>query len=302
MSNTARATILKGPAFISYDSANIHAEGDITVQVVTEYFDVSSSAFGNIGRRPSDRRVEINFVPRMWHSLSVLFPYATKQVGDRLFPATDKSLVITPRNGAPLTILNAAITSLPSVNLSAQASILGGMRFTGLVVDGGDPSDSADLFTFGTPATGATMTGWDLTKIPNAKYGLVRNTHSFAAESGFALSFDLGLEPVKGDGETTIDYIVTGLGATLQFSPWGITEDAFRGLMDLTAMGEEQTGYDSVITGEGSGKPVVTLANTYLAETASIGYGANLNRTGQVNLRAVRKVATNALTALWTFA
>lgn len=300
MSNTTRASILKGPAFIGYDSASIHAEGDITVDLVTEYFDVTSSAHGNVGRRPMDRRVEVNFAPRMWKDLAKLFPYATKQIGDRLFPAADKALVITPRNGAPLTILNAAITQLPNINLGAQASALGGMRFTGLVIDGGDPADLDDLFTLGTVATGATMTGFDLTAVPNSKYTLTRNSVDMLSEAGFAIAFDLGIEPVKGDGETTIDYIVTNLGATLSFSPWGMNEAAFRSLLDATGMGEEPTGHNAVIAGAATGKPSVTLANTYPAESGQLGYGATLNRTGQVTLRAVRKVTSDALSALWT--
>lgn len=302
MPNTARANILKGPAFISYASQNIHAEGDITVDVITEYFDVPTSAFGNVGRRPTDRRVEINFTPRMWASLSTLFPYATRQPGDRLFPAADAPLVITPRNGAPLTVLNAAITQLPSIRLSAQASILGAMRFTGLVVDSGDTNDLDDLFTLGAAASGAAMTGFALANVPNAKYTLTRNAASYLAEAGFEIAFDLGLEAVRGDGETTVDYLHTSLGATLSFSPWGITEATMRGLLDATGLGDEPTGYDSVIAGAGAGKPSVTLANTYPAESGQFGYGPTLNRTGQVQLRAVRRITADALAPLWVIA
>lgn len=302
MAQTSRANILQGPAFIGYNSGEFFAEGDISVDIITEYFDVNASTHGTIGKRVRDRRVEASFTPRQWASLTTLFPYATTQIGDRLFPASDRALVVTPRNGAPLTIDNAAVTKLPSIILSAKKSMLGPMTFTGLVADGGDPATDGDLFSFGTPDTGATMGAFDGSNIINAQYTLARNSVNYASRDGFQIDFDLQTQPVLGDSDTLTDFIVSGLGASLTFSPYGKTEAQLATLLagGGAAVGAQPTGYDCVISGANSGNPEITLDNMII-EKGGTRYGGGAGRHAPVTLRTVRTISSAALTALWTF-
>ena len=148
-----RTLILKSPGFITWDGAAILSQGDITVSLITEFFEVGSSSHSVVSRRVMDQRVEIDFTPLMWNDLAKLIPYASANIGDTIYGATDKPMVITPRNGAPLTIANAAVTGLPSIKLSATQSILGAMKFTGLVANNSDPAVPANFFSFGTVGT-----------------------------------------------------------------------------------------------------------------------------------------------------
>jgi len=299
MPNATRASLLKGPAYVTYDSGSFHAFGQIDVQLVTEFFDVAPSGFGTVQRRLADRRVEVRFTPAEWNNLGVMFPYASKQIGDTLFPAADKALVITPRNGAPLTIHNAAITGLPNLRLSAVNSILGPIAFTGLCKDGEDPATLANFFSFGVAAANAAQTGLDLSKIANAKYKLARNSVDFYSADGFSIDWELQTEPDRPDGDTTINYRLTGLAATLRFTPSGMTEVNYAALLDGLAVGAPATGYDGTISGGSAPAVSVTLDNL-IVETANLAYGPAANRTGEVVMRAVRTIATGALTALWT--
>lgn len=299
MSNATRASLLKGPAYVSYDSGSFHAFGQIDVQLVTEFFDAAPQGFGVTQRRLQDRRVEVTFAPAMWNNLSVLFPYASKQIGDTLFPATDKALVITPRNGAPLTIPNAAITGLPNLRLSAVNSLIGNVTFTGLCADGADPATLSNFFTFGSAASNVAQSGLDLTKIANAKYTLARNSVDYLAADGFSLDWDLQTEADRPDGDTTINYRLTGLGATLRFTPSGMTEANYGALLEGLAVGAAATGYDGTITG-GSAPAVSVALDNLIVETANLNYGPAANRTGEVVMRAVRTVTSGALNALWT--
>lgn len=297
-----RTTIIKGPAKITFDSGTFFSEDDIRVDFITDYFDVQTSAFGSLGSRVSQRRIEVTFTPKMWDTLTKLFPYATAQIGDVVFGGTDKPLVITPSNGAPLTLANAAVTQLPGITLSHGKPILRAMKFTALCANNSDASVAANWFSWGTPASAVALTGFDLTKVPNTRYSLARNSVTYQSEDGFMIDFSLGLAPDVVDGEGTVNFRITSLQASLKFTPTGKTEANYATLLgwDGIAPGKDPAAYNSVITGAASG-PVVTIANTMVVGGGA-NYGPDKNRAGEVELTSVRTVSSGALTALWTFA
>ena len=298
-----RTTIIKGPAKITFDSATIFSEADIEVAFITDWFEVPTSAFGSLDRRVGSRRIEVSFIPKMWDNLAKLFPYATSQIGTAIFGATDKPLVITPANGAPLTLANAAVTQLPGVTLSHGRPILRGMRFTCLCANNSNAATAANWFSWGSVATGVALTGFDLTKVPNTRYELVRNSVTYRAEEGYSIDFSLGLAPDIVDGEGVVNYRITELGATLRFLPTGKTEAEYATLLGWDGIGPGAAGakHDAVITGAGSGAPIVTIIKTQVLQGGAA-YGPERNRTGEVELACVRTQTTGALDALWTFA
>lgn len=296
-----RTLILKGPAKILFDSAPIFSEGDIQVDFITDHFEVETSAFGRVDRRVQSRRIEVSLVPKMWSDLTVLFPYATSQVGDMIFGGTDKPLVITPINGAPLTLANAAVTQLPSITLSHGKPILRAMKFTALCANSADPATAANWFSFGTAATGVALTGFDLTKVYNARYSLSWNSVTYQSEGGYDIDFNLGLAPDMVDGEGVVNYRITDLGATVKFIPTGKTEANFATLLGWAkSPGEAPAKSNAVITAGVTGAPIVTIANCQVV--AGVGrYGPATGRLGEITLGSVRTVSSGALAALWTF-
>jgi hypothetical protein len=296
-----RTTILKSPGKITFDSAEIFSEGAISVALITEYFAVNTSAFGSVGRRVQTRRIEVSIVPKMWSDLTKLLPYATSAIGSAIFGATDKPLVITPINGAPLTLANAAVTQLPGITLSHGKPILRAMKFTALCANSGNPATTANWFAFGTPATGVALTGFDLTKVYNTRYSLAWNAVTYRSEEGFNIDFNLGLAPDVVDGEGLVNYRITELDASLKFMPTGKTEAEYATLLGWDkAPGAQPTQSDAVITGEGSGSPIVTL-NQAQVLGGGAEYDAATNRTGEVELGTTREVTAGALAALWVF-
>jgi hypothetical protein len=297
-----RTLILKGPCKLTHNSASIFSEGDVVVSFITDYFDVNVSAFGRIGRRVQSRRIEVSLTPKMWSDLTVLFPYATSLHGSAIFGGSDLPLVITPSAGAPLTLANAAVTQMPSLVLSHGKPLLGPMRFTALCANSGDPATAANWFSFGTPATGVALTGFDGTKVYNTRYSLSWNSVTYRSEEGFAVDFSLGLAPDVVDGEGIVNYRITELDASLKFVPSAKTEAAYATLLGWSkAPGEQPTLSNAVISGEASGSPIVTLVNAQVMQGGAM-YGADKNRLGQVELATSRTITSGALNALWTFA
>ena len=294
-----RTLIIKGPAKIVHDSATIFSIDDIRVRWITEYFDVQSSAFGRLKRRVKTRRIEVDVTPFSWADLTKLLPYATKQIGDTLFGATDKALVITPRNGAPLTLANAMVTQLPGIVLSVDKPILRPMKFTGLCANNTDPSVEANWFALAASAADVALTGLGAIP-PNCLYSMAYKSVTERSEEGFAIDINLGLTPDVVDGDGIVNYRVKELEASLKFKPSPKTEAAYATLLGWSGkgIGADPTAGDAVITGTGSGNPIVTIANMVPAEGGTL-YGEG-NRLEQVELLSVRTTASNLLTALWT--
>jgi hypothetical protein len=297
-----RTLILKGPCKLAYNSALIFSEDDVQVQFITESFEVATSAFGVLDNRVNSRRIEVSFTPKMWTDLAKLFPYASAVIGSTIFSGTDLPLVITPANGAPLTLANAAVSQMPSITLSHGKPILRAMKFTALCANATDPAVQANWFTFGTPATNVALTGFDLTKVYNSRYSLSYNTVTYRTEEGFNIDWNLGLAPDAVDGEGIVNYRITALDAALKFVPSAITEAQLATLLGwAVAPGKAQAAYTATISGSVTGDPIVTLTNMQVVGNASTRYGAAVNRFGEIELESIRTVSAGALTALWTF-
>lgn len=294
-----RQNILRSPGKLVFDGATMFSEDDIVVNIVKEFFDVQTSAFGRIDRRVETKRVEINITPKAWSDLGVLFPYSTLQIGESIYGSTDRPAVITPRDGAPITVANAAITSLAGIRLSATQSILTQMTLTGIVANNGDPSDTDDYISSGTPGSTA-LTGLDLADIPNTRYtGVWGSFTDIMGEEGFELQFNLGLDPVVVDGLGVVDMRLTELEAQANVTPVGLTEANLLSMIGMdTPIGGSPAKNNLVISGEGVGAPGVTINNA-LVQQAPYQYGAGVNRVGQIQFQSVRSQTAGALTALW---
>jgi hypothetical protein len=297
-----RTLILKSPGSLTHNGANIHSEADITAVLITEYFDVPTSGFGVVDRRILDRRVEVSLTPKMWNDLTKLFPWATKSIGDTLFGGADLPLVITPRNGAPLTIANVVVTQMPSLMLSGGKPILGAMKFTGLCANAANPALASSYYSFGTVASGVALPNFDLTKVPNARYTATYGATAIRHQDGVSVDFAMGLDPDKADGEPTLNYRLTSLDASAKLTPVGMTEAAYATLIGFAGdIGTSPNKAALVIAGRHYCRPRVTLANCFVRDTGSANYGATTNRTGQLEFATIRTLTAGALNALWTF-
>lgn len=301
MATPTRASLLAGPAFATHNSASIHFGDDLNVDFVEEKVDKVSASFGTVGRSWKNRYVEISGTPSMWDNLSVLFPYATKNVGDVLFGDTDLPMVITPRNGAPLTIVN--VMPMPDFSLSCQADkdLIGPMKWRGLVANASDPKLLASYYTRGVVGTNAAQTGFDLTKMPRTRYSAAANSVTYRGKAGFQL--DVKASTVEDDEQGLhLNYRFTEAPqATLKFMPEALTEAAYDTLMgwDGIAQGGDRASYNWVISGDASGSPIITLSKMQPATGGNL-YGKG-PRGREITLESIRQITSGNLTALWAF-
>ncbi len=286
-----------GPGLVIWDGATIHVEDEIKMKIAPKLFDVVTAGFGVVDRRREDMQIEVSFTPKMWDSLTKLFPYAATAIGASIYGATDKPLVIKPLSGSGWTISNAAITKLPNILLSGTKAMLGEMTLTGLLANS---AGTGTMSSYIATAAGGELAGFDLTKILNGLYtgawgaGLT----TFHSESGFEISFDLSLEDVKVDGLGTVDKMLTALAATCKVTPVGPSAGDVISIHGEKAIGEGAPKNDLVITGGRAGLPVVTLKNC-TAQMSSGRTGQKVKRIGEMEFKTVR---TALGTALWTIA
>lgn len=296
-----RTTLLRGPGVITYDSASIHSTDDILVTLVEEYSDKITSGFARTGRALKNRYLEVKATPAMWTDLAKIFPYASAQIGDTVYGATDKPLVITPRNGAQLTLTNAAITALPSLKLaSGQPTFKGAITWTCLVANATSASVMDNFYVLGAAASNVLLTGFTAANVKASRYTGTRNSVTLRSDQGFDIDFSLSLEWDQPDGEPYTQARISALNVSAKCRPVGLTEAAYAALLPTTTgIGDEPTGYDLTIAGAATGAPSVVVKNTIIDAGAGYTYGGAA-RLGELTFDGIRTITTNALVAAWT--
>lgn len=290
-----RATILKGPGHITFDGATILSDGDIEATMIVETEDVATSSYGPVDARIVDKRIEVTVTPKKWRDLGKLLPYATHQIGQSLYGAADIPLVMITGD-ATLTVANARVTSLPSLNLRTRGggTILGSMTFTGLIANNANPAAAASYYALsggGNPPTLALSDivtdfwsgSWDGTPI--------------RGDEGFQVNFELETAAQVDDETGTYDMRLQSLRAVASVTPRGMTAAAMAALLSMGGgIGTAPAKHDLAIT-SGFGHSV-TLKNC-LARQGQIRAGADAHRTGTLEFATVRTVNAGELEALW---
>lgn len=296
-----RTTLLRGPGFITFDSASIHSTDDIVVTQVDVYSDKLTSGFARTGRSLLNRYFEVTATPAMWTDLAKLFPYASAQIGDTIYGDDDLPLVITPRNGAPITFTNAAITQLPGLKLASGApTFKAPVKWTCLVANSTSAGTQANFFALGSAAANVALTGFTAANIRSSRYTGTRNSVTLRSDTGFDVDIALALAWDQPDGEPYTQARITALNISAKCRPVGLTEAAYAALLNPTTdIGDEPTGYSLTIAGAATGAPSVVLANTLVDTNSGYAYGGS-PRLGELSFEGIRTISSNALVAAWT--
>ena len=109
----SRSTLTRGPAYAAFKGANFQFAGDSKIEIIPTTQVVRAALYGKIDETVSDLAIRCTGTPLTWTSLSVLFPYLTPSVGQRLYGNADLLLVWASSNGDVITLANAAITRMP---------------------------------------------------------------------------------------------------------------------------------------------------------------------------------------------
>jgi hypothetical protein len=302
-----RTKILRGPAKITFNSQTFFSRGDVTVTFATALFDKASAAYGRHGQGVSDKRVTVAFTPVTYTAAqaAVLCPYPATAVGASIYGAADSPMVITPISGQPLTIANAAVTTLPNMRFSAiQALWSGDVTLTGLCANNADPALPASYYTWGTLATGVNIgSDWLPGNDLYLPYVGTRGGTDYQAREGFAINFNLNLSEYKPDNLGTVDMFLIDHTASLSFIPAGNTEAEIESLVSNFGLkiGAGATPADWVLAGPDAGDLLFTLKNATPAAENTRTYGQDADRFGELTFEAQRSVNAGAPVALYSF-
>lgn len=295
-----RTTIVRGPCKIGFDGATFYSKGGVTLTQTNATFDKETDAYGPVSKSKTDFQIVVEFEPvGEIEALTVLYALGNTAMGTDVYGATDKALTITAVDGT-YTILNAAITQIPSIRATAGNTAFGSVQFTGLLKIGGDPSAIEDYLTIGAGA--AIGTAFDPSKIITAPYtATLGGSLAFMSEAGFEIAFDLGLSPVVVDGIGTVGMALQSLGSTITCIPTGVAKDAFQTYFDDLNSGEDLASATLDISTATVGGLNFDCAAVQVLDLASR-FSPSENRLGQLTMAAKRTFTTGNPNALFTVA
>jgi len=303
-----RASIIRGPAIATFNSAVFYFKGDMKVELKLTVLDIDVDAFGAvIDGRVINRDVKVTGVPSgNWEAVqAVALPYGASAIGSSIF-GSDKALTINTLAGTQIVFNAAAVTKLPDIYLSSAKTMLGSMEWTCIGTDNTDWAAANQLYTVSSVAfsdTSFTEPGI-ITDQWNGVWGSSAPWNAISTKDGFVISFDLGLEPVETDAEGLVDMTLTKLVATAKFMPVGVTETQLLGGLLLQGTGAQRgrslnaTANNLVITGVNSTK-VITIGGANFV-TADMGFGKGTLRAGEVALRSTRTFTAGAPASFFT--
>jgi hypothetical protein len=294
---------------VTWNSITMYSENDIVPRFSPTLAALMTSAFGEIDKLWTDRRVTVAIrLWGAWESLSTIFPSGLLNpvAGTSLYGGSDLPLVATARNGDQLTIVNAQITKLIDLYLGVDSSLFAAdVEFTGILAGGANPEDASSYFS---TATSQTYTE----AFAKTNFKRVRFSGAWGAKSGYTaiipqkgvnISWALNLSPLRVDGLGTIDMTIKDMVASAKCIPIGPTVAQLKAQSQFeTALGTLQSANaaDLIWTGSG-GAPVVTLKNAAMGEWAEA-FGVEPLRNGEVAWNTTRGFSTGSPVAVATVA
>lgn len=251
------------------------------MDIVREWAEESNIQAGYTDANLMNTYAKVRFAPMGYDALAILFPsgYRAPVCGASVFGATDKPLVLQCINGTEITFPNAALTKLAGVSLGADKDLLGEIEFTCLLADGADVDDADSLYELDTGTFSATnlATAKSIRTKYNAVWGTNTGFTAFDDYDGWQIACDLKLSsPIAPQGLWR-DFKVEGFSATASCKPVGPTYQNIKDAMAIeTALVGSRASVgaaDLVITGVGSGAPVITVKGAYINSGASHTFG-----------------------------
>lgn len=300
-----RSTILRGPAVITFGGATLYSKSDIELELAIDTFEVTTSIYGRVDERVTDRVTKITFTPDgQWESISVLWPYATMALGDSVFTGTDRPLVIKTKEGKTLTFAAAALTKMPSLTLGATRTSMGALEFTCIGANNDDWTTASNLVAVASAAfSDATFDPSAIITEPmSAAWGASSPWNAFKTSDGWTIDFDLRLSPVVVDDEGLVDMTFDSLVVTAKATPLGITEANVITALKLQGAGATrgrslQTGASDLVLTGASGR-VIYVRNAQLTK-GPLKFGSGALRVGELTWQATRKFTAGVAAPLF---
>lgn len=299
-------TIIAGPAIVQFNSQTYYTEGDVTVSLRRDTFNVATALHGTIDTRLSGQMVEITFKPvGALDTVAKYLAHAATAVGTLLVnQASPKTVVVWGKDGVKQTWHSGFISRLPEFTLSATKTAIGAITLTCL----GDPTKSlTDAAAWNTTASAALSdTSFDETKIVTPAYTAALGSvfTGLAAQDGFTFQPSLSVSMKRVDNYGPVNAMITDLVYAVRFTPVGLTEAELwaacnlQGTSAVVPGASLSTSNDLVIS---AGAVSFTLAKAGIA-SALTQYGLEPLRLGEVAFVNRKTFSSGALAAPVTVA
>jgi hypothetical protein len=316
-----RSSIIRGPAKVTYRSAEFWSQGDIETNMNLETFEIQTSVHGKVDERMKDVLPTVTLTPTgEWENLGVLFPYMSNQsgaittIGSEIFTASgggagDSTLVIHTLAGTSYTFNAAAITKMPDIILASTKTLLGPVTW-GVVRKDDTPWSTADSLVIINEAAGApsSTTTFDPANILTLPYTCAWQSPlaTFQTKEGLIVSFDCGFDPTEVDGTGTMGMTLQNIGVMARMIPVGITEANL-----MTALKVQGTGavrgrsllavaadFTASPLGAAAG-PTVVIKNAAIKQ-AGYRFGSTVLRIGETGFVAARAFPAGVAAPLFT--
>lgn len=304
----ARASIIRGPAVVAFNSVTFYTKDDITVTVEHRTFDVVTSAFGKVDERIAGRTASVTFTPdgKLTSGLAaVLWPYASTAYHASVL--NDLDCVITPCTSAggetvtSWTVKNCYVSSMPNLILSATKTAVGQVTITGVGLDNTAPSTSNSLVELNAAATAtdAEFTQADIVTEPyTASWGATIT--GIEALDGFECSFEASFQEQPTDNNGVVDVMLTGLGCMARCAPLNITEANLKTIIaDDKAVGASIQSANAFTITNGASSRSIALNKASPTRISPV-WGALALRDGVLEVVSRRTFASGDPAVLWT--
>lgn len=308
-------TTIEGPAVVEYNSVKYYSEGAITLTPETSMRDITSSMWGRVQKRMTDKIITVGFTPMgMLNNQTAYWPYTVANLGAALAPSSDLDITIWAASGVKIVLKAGVITQCPQLILAADKGPFGPMTLTamGALTKATGVADCMHVITSAAIASHAL----DLSKILTPGYkaelihvgggvgGIDEVEHTFESEEGFTFDGGYAIQPRKTNAYGTVNFKLTDIQPKLTFKPYGPTETQALAWLNLQGASGTKIGAANTLgrklkvsPADGSG---ITLefADCQL-ESMSLVYGATDPRHGDY-VFSPALVITNGVASLFT--
>jgi hypothetical protein len=298
-------TTIEGPAVVEYAGYRYYTEGTITLTPVQAFRDVTSSIWGRVERRGTDKSFTVAFTPNgMLDKKAAYWPYSATQLGACVAPPTDADVTIWSLAGQKLILKAGVITQCPQLILATDKGPFGQMTITAMgTLDKAEAA--ADSLYIIQQAALASHT-FDLSKIltPGYRARVLDGTTTvatFDAEEGFTFDPGMTLTARTVNAYGTVNFKMTDLQPSLTFRPYGPTDAESLSYLRMQGAGAAKLGAGtsvgkSLAVEPTSGTGITLLFYDFQIGESSLTYGFTDPRHGDWTINPVLKITGGAPT------
>ena len=306
---STRIALPGGPGYLTFNGYQLQMEAAWNVANDPTQFKVTTNLQGEVDWREDDTLAKLTAKPLgIWgaNAIGKLFPYQPDMLGQLVFPAADQTLVIQTAAGESITFAAAALTKMPTIQFAGNKTLFGNAEWT-LLRRMDEPATTAGaMYTLAASAYTEPALDPQLILTAAATLDFGNLTGIETEEDGVTFTPTVTLTPRKTSLGGTINYMITAVGATVEFTPEGLTEsDLYNSLHPLqgtgTGRGTSLAGIGGAltVTSAAAGGPTLTLPLAAPTKS-SLRFDPKTGRVGRVTLQAMRANAAGTLQPLFT--